>query len=166
MAKTISEINEKIKKGQAVVVNAEEIIDIVDEKGTKKASEEVDVVTTATFGPMCSSGAYFNIGHSKPKIKLGGGQVYLNKIPVYAGFAAVDFFQRSAMLCDFGYHCPIFEWIFRGVSHRYPVAPIEQADVPESLIVCMVRGLSVFAEKVFPVHTAERTEGFCRTKES
>jgi uncharacterized protein (DUF39 family) len=98
MAKTIAEINEKIKKGKVVVVNAEEIIDIVDKKGVKKASQEVDVVTTATFGPMCSSGAYFNIGHSKPKVKLGGGKVYLNDVPVYAGFAAVDVYIGATAL--------------------------------------------------------------------
>ena len=90
MAKTIKEINEKIKKGEAVVVTAEEIIDIVEKEGAKKAAQRVDVVTTGTFGPMCSSGAYFNIGHAKPKIKLGGGRTYLNDVPVYTGFAAVD----------------------------------------------------------------------------
>src|SRR4030043_341652 len=58
MAKTIEEINEKIKKGKAVVLTAEEIIDYAAEKGLKKAAQEVDVVTTGTFGPMCSSGAY------------------------------------------------------------------------------------------------------------
>ena len=89
MAKTIQEINEKIKKGKAVVITAEEIIDIVEKKGVERAAQEVDVVTTATFGPMCSSGAYFNIGHAKPKIKLGGGRAYLNDVPVYAGFTAV-----------------------------------------------------------------------------
>ena len=88
--RTIKEINEKIKKGNVVVVTAEEIIDIVDKKGVKQATQEVDVVTTATFGPMCSSGAYFNIGHTRPKIKLGGGRAYLNDVPVYTGFAAVD----------------------------------------------------------------------------
>ena len=71
--KTIREINEKIRAGKAVVVTAEEIIDIVAEKGLKKATQEVDVVTTGTFGPMCSSGAYFNVGHTKPRIKIGGG---------------------------------------------------------------------------------------------
>ena len=90
MAKTIAEINEKIREGKAVVVTAEEIIDLVKEKGTKQAAQEVDVVTTGTFGPMCSSGAYFNIGHSKPRIKLGGGRAYLNDVLAYAGFAAVD----------------------------------------------------------------------------
>jgi len=98
MAKTIKEINEKIKNGQVVVVTAEEIIDIVEEKGPKKAAEEVDVVTTGTFGPMCSSGIYFNIGHSKPKIKLGGGKCTLNDVPVYSGFAAVDLFLGATAL--------------------------------------------------------------------
>jgi uncharacterized protein (DUF39 family) len=92
MAKTIAEINEKIRKGQAVVVTAEEIIDIVEEKGAKKAAQEVDVVTTGTFGPMCSSGIYINIGHAKPRIKLGGGTCYLNEVPAYCGFAAVDIY--------------------------------------------------------------------------
>lgn len=100
MAKTIAEINEKIKKGSVVVATAEEIIDIVDKKGLKKAAEEVDVVTTGTFGPMCSSGAYFNIGHSKPKIKLGGGKVTINDVPVYAGFAAVDLYIGASALSD------------------------------------------------------------------
>ena len=36
-AKTIKEINEKIKSGKAVVVTAEEIIGIVEEKGIRKA---------------------------------------------------------------------------------------------------------------------------------
>ncbi len=100
MAKTLAEINEKIKKGEAVVVTAEEIIDLVDEKGIKKAAQEVDVVTSATFGPMCSSGIYLNIGHSKPKIKLGGGKAYLNEVPVYTGFAAVDIYLGATALPD------------------------------------------------------------------
>jgi len=100
MAKTIGEINEKIREGKAVVVTAEEIIDIVKQKGVRKVAQEVDVVTTGTFGPMCSSGAYFNIGHSKPRIKLGGGRVYLNDVPAYAGLAAVDIFIGANALPD------------------------------------------------------------------
>ncbi len=98
--KTITEINERIRKGQAVVVTAEEIIDVVKKKGVKKAAQEVDVVTTGTFGPMCSSGAYFNIGHSKPRIKLGGGRAYLNDVLAYTGLAAVDLFIGSNALPD------------------------------------------------------------------
>jgi len=100
MAKTIDEINEKIKEGKAVVVTAEEIIDIVRQEGVKRAAEKVDVVTTGTFGTMCSSGAYFNIGHSKPRIKLGGGRVHLNDVPAYTGFAAVDLFIGANALPD------------------------------------------------------------------
>jgi uncharacterized protein (DUF39 family) len=98
MVKTIEEINEKIRKGKAVVLTAEEIIDYASEKGIRKTAQEVDVVTTGTFGPMCSSGAYFNVGHTKPRIKLGGGKIYLNDVPVYAGFAAVDFFLGATAM--------------------------------------------------------------------
>jgi len=100
MAKTIAEINQKIKEGKAVVVTAEEIIGIVKQKGAEKAAREVDVVTTGTFGPMCSSGAYLNIGHTKPRIKLGGGRVYLNDVPAHAGLAAVDIFIGANALPD------------------------------------------------------------------
>jgi uncharacterized protein (DUF39 family) len=75
-----------------VVVTAEEIIGIVEEKGVEEAAREVDVVTTGTFGPMCSSGAFLNVGHAKPRIKLGGGVVHLNDVPAYTGLAAVDLF--------------------------------------------------------------------------
>jgi uncharacterized protein (DUF39 family) len=98
--KTIAEINEKIKKGQAVVVTAEEIIDIVKKKGIPGAAREVDVVTTGTFGPMCSSGAYINVGHTRPRIKIGGGRAYLNDVPVYTGFAAVDIYIGCTALPD------------------------------------------------------------------
>ena len=100
MAKTIDEINEKIKEGKAVVVTAAEIIDIVRKDGVKKAAERVDVVTTGTFGPMCSSGAYLNTGHSKPRIKFGGGRVSLNDVPAYPGFAAIDIFIGATALPD------------------------------------------------------------------
>lgn len=98
MSKTIAEINQKIKEGRVVVVTAKEMIGIVDEKGTEQAAREVDVVTTGTFGPMCSSGMYINVGHSKPKIKLGGGRCYLNDVPAYAGFAAVDIYLGATAL--------------------------------------------------------------------
>lgn len=100
MPKTIQEINEKIKNGEAVVCTAEEIIGVVDEKGAAKAAEIVDVVTTGTFGPMCSSGAYFNVGHTAPRIKLGGGKVSLNQVPAYTGLAAVDIYLGATALPD------------------------------------------------------------------
>jgi uncharacterized protein (DUF39 family) len=98
--KTVEQINEKIKKGKALVLTAEEVIDFVRHKGSKRAAEQVDVVTTGTFGPMCSSGAYFNVGHSKPRIKIGGGKAYLNGVPVYTGLAAVDILLGATAIPD------------------------------------------------------------------
>ena len=90
MAKTLDQINQRIKRGEAVVLTAEEVIGYAAEHGAERTARDVDVVTTGTFGPMCSSGAYFNLGHSKPRIKLGGGQALLNDVPAYTGLAAVD----------------------------------------------------------------------------
>jgi len=94
MAKTIAEINEKIKKGEAAVVTAEEIIDLVEEKGVEETARSVDVITTGTFGPMCSSGAFLNLGHAKPRIKIQ--RAWLNDVPAYAGLAAVDIYIGAA----------------------------------------------------------------------
>ncbi len=100
MARTIAEINEKIKKGQAVVVTAEEVIGIARKKGVAAAAKEIDVVTTGTFGPMCSSSAYMNLGHTKPRMKVGGGKVYLNDVPAYTGVAAVDIILGATAMPD------------------------------------------------------------------
>ena len=86
--KTYAEINERLKSGKAVVLTAEEIIPLVREKGARAAAAEVDVVTTATFGPMCSSGAFLNFGHSDPPIRMS--KIWLNDVPAHAGVAAVD----------------------------------------------------------------------------
>ena len=86
--KTFREINEKIKAGRAVVVTAEEMIDIVEKNGEVEAARKIDVVTTGTFSPMCSSGAFLNFGHTSPKIRAS--KVWLNDVPAYAGIAAVD----------------------------------------------------------------------------
>ncbi len=98
MGKTFDEINEKIKKGTVVVTTAEEIIDIVEEKGIKEAARQVDVVTTATFGPMCSTGAFINFGHSDPPIRMN--KVWLNDVPAYGGLAAVDAYIGATELSE------------------------------------------------------------------
>jgi uncharacterized protein (DUF39 family) len=92
MSRTLEEINDKIRSGSVVVVTAEEIIAIAREKGIKKAAREVDVVTTGTFSPMCSSGAFLNIKQPKEKMKFGGGWITLNGVPAYAGLAAADIY--------------------------------------------------------------------------
>ena len=88
ITKTIEEINKKIKQGKAVVVTAADMVDTVKTLGPEKAAAEIDVVTTGTFSPMCSSGAFINFGHTKPAIKAA--RVWLNGVPSYAGLAAVD----------------------------------------------------------------------------
>ncbi len=86
--RTLDEINEKIRKGKAVVLTAEEMTLLVKEQGAKEAFKKVDVITTATFGAMCSSGVFLNFGHSDPPIKMT--RVWLNGVPAYTGIAAVD----------------------------------------------------------------------------
>lgn len=88
ITKTVQEINAKIQSGDVVVVTAEEIIGIVKDEGPAEAARRVDVVTTGTFAPMCSSGVFINFGHSTPPIKAS--RVWLNRVPAYAGLAAVD----------------------------------------------------------------------------
>ncbi len=86
--RTIEEINKKIRSGKAVVVRADEMTEIVKQKGASAAAAEIDVVTTGTFSPMCSSGAFINFGHTKPAIRAS--KVWFNNVPAYGGIAAVD----------------------------------------------------------------------------
>ncbi|MBU4318307.1 MAG: homocysteine biosynthesis protein [Proteobacteria bacterium] len=96
--KTYQEINEKIKSGKVVVVTAEEMIEIVKGEGAVEAARQVDVVTTGTFAPMCSSGAFINFGHTTPPIKAS--KVWLNKVPAYGGIAAVDVYIGATETCE------------------------------------------------------------------
>lgn len=96
--KTYQEINEKIKSGKVVVVTAEEMIDIVKEDGSEEAARRIDVVTTGTFAPMCSSGAFINFGHTVPGIKAS--KVWLNNVPAYTGIAAVDCYIGATEPCE------------------------------------------------------------------
>lgn len=100
MKRSIEEINAKIRAGKVVVATAEEVVELARDKGVKQAAAQVDVVTTGTFGPMCSSGIYFNIKQSTPKIKLGGGRVTINEVPAYAGWAAADLCLGATALPD------------------------------------------------------------------
>jgi len=88
MVKTYQEINEKIKSGKAVVLTAEEVSELSKTAGPKEIAQKVDVVTTGTFGAMCSSGAFLNFGHASPPIRME--KITLNGIQVCGGLAAVD----------------------------------------------------------------------------
>jgi len=96
--KTYQQINEKIQAGDAVVVTAEEMIGLVKDQGPVDAARHVDVVTTGTFAPMCSSGAFINFGHSTPGIKAS--KVWLNNVSAYGGIAAVDCYIGATEPCE------------------------------------------------------------------
>ncbi|UCE92428.1 MAG: homocysteine biosynthesis protein [Methanobacteriota archaeon] len=77
-------------------MTAMEFKEYVRANGAGKAAKEVDIVTTGTFGAMCSSGAYFNVGHSDPPMKIQ--KAWLDGVPAYAGLAAVDLFLGATEL--------------------------------------------------------------------
>lgn len=92
------EINDKIKDGSVRVVTADKMTEIVKELGPEKAAREVDVVTTGTFGAMCSSGVFMNFGHADPPIKMQ--KVWLNDVEAYTGVAAVDAYIGATQLSE------------------------------------------------------------------
>lgn len=96
--KSYEEINNKIKQGKAVVLTAQEMTRLVSDEGVKNAFKKVDVVTTGTFGTMCSSGAFINFGHTKPKIKAS--KIWLNDVEAYGGLAAVDTYIGATQVQD------------------------------------------------------------------
>ncbi|AHW59390.1 Uncharacterized conserved protein, DUF39 family [Draconibacterium orientale] len=95
--KSYEEINQKLKAGKAVVLTAEEVAEMAKEMSPEEIVEKVDVVTTATFGAMCSSGAIINFGHADPPIRME--KIRLNGVPCYEGLAAVDSYI-GATACD------------------------------------------------------------------
>ncbi len=86
--KSIEQINHKIKNKQAVILTAKEFKALAETKSPDELADQVDVVTTATFGPMCSSGVFFNFGHTDPPMRME--QLSLNGVGAYGGIAAVD----------------------------------------------------------------------------
>ena len=95
--KSYEEINRKLREGKAVVLTAEEVAEMAKNASPKEIAEKVDVVTTATFGAMCSSGAIINFGHAEPPIRME--KIKLNGVPCYEGLAAVDSYI-GATACD------------------------------------------------------------------
>lgn len=97
--KTIAEINERIRQGKAIVLTADAMTKAVKEMGAEKAAQEVDVVTTGTFSPMCSSGMFFNFGQIEAPT-LRASKIWLNDVPCGAGVAAVDGFLGATEMRD------------------------------------------------------------------
>lgn len=96
--KSVMEINERIKDGSVRVVTADMMSEIVKDLGPEEAAREVDVVTTGTFGAMCSSGVFMNFGHADPPIKMQ--KVWLNDVEAYTGVAAVDAYIGATQLSE------------------------------------------------------------------
>jgi len=94
--RTVDEINEKIRKGDAIVLTATEMKKLVKDKGVTVAAKEVDVVTTGTLGAMCSSGAVINLGHADPPIKIQ--RAWLNNVEILHPGAAVDLFIGATVM--------------------------------------------------------------------
>lgn len=86
--KSFEDIIEKVQSGKATVLTAAEFKELGKTLSAKELVKKVDIVTTATFGPMCSSGAFLNFGHSDPPMRLE--KLSLNGVPAYGGIAAVD----------------------------------------------------------------------------
>lgn len=97
--RTVAEINEKIQNKKAVVWTADELKNKIQEIGITQAAKQVDVICTGTFEPMESSGALMNLGHTDPPIKIR--QCWLDGIPAYAGFGAVDIYLGASAMGDY-----------------------------------------------------------------
>jgi uncharacterized protein (DUF39 family) len=97
--RTIAEINEKICSKSATVWTVEELKNRVQDIGITAACKKVDVICTGTFEPMESSGALINLGHTDPPIKIR--QCWLDGIPGYAGFGAVDVYLGASAMADY-----------------------------------------------------------------
>lgn len=97
--RTLAEINQKIERGQAIVRTVEEVKAQVAEMGVAETAKIVDVVTTGTFEPMEASGAILNLGQTDPPIKIR--QCWLDGVPAYAGFGAVDLYLGASQLVEY-----------------------------------------------------------------
>ena len=96
--RTVEEINQKIRNGDVQVLTAEEMKKLVERSSVEVAFKEVDVVTTGTFGAMCSSGAVINLGHSDPPIKID--HAWMNDVEVCHPGAAVDLFIGATSMSE------------------------------------------------------------------
>ncbi len=146
--KTIAEINVRIQSGQAVVLNAAEMSETVKRLGKEQAAKEVDVVTTGTFSPMCSSGMLFNIGQPEQPV-MRSNRFWLNNVLCYGGIAAADgFIGATELAAD------------DPLNEPYPGAfPYGGAHVIEDLVAGKEVSLRAesYGTDCYPRRTLERT---------
>jgi len=100
--KSIDEINHKINKNTVVCLTASQAKNLVDQEGIKSLAERCDIVTTATYSPMCSSGVFINAGHTNPHMKMQ--RVFLDNVQAYGGIATADFYLGATQESDWDHH--------------------------------------------------------------
>jgi len=113
--RTIPEINAKITAGSANVLTVTQLKKKVQQEGISRCFAEVDVICTGTFEAIESSGAFINIGHTDPPIKIR--QCWLDGIPAYAGLGAVDLYLGATSMADYGIGGEVTEPEERGGGH-------------------------------------------------
>lgn len=81
MNKTCAEINEKIKSGKAQVLTAQEAKVLIKEKGLQYFTNNIDIVTFASFEMHTNALIYLSFGQTDPLIYFS--EVYINNVPAY-----------------------------------------------------------------------------------
>ncbi|MGZ7117286.1 MAG: methanogenesis marker 16 metalloprotein [Methanobacterium sp.] len=82
--RSIEEINQKIQRGEATVLTAEEVSNLVRE-GEEPKAEDVDVITTGTCGVMSGTAAIFHVKAGEPGSFKKAKKVFLNGVPGFPG---------------------------------------------------------------------------------
>lgn len=82
--RSIKEINQKIKQGDATVLTAEEVSNLV-RNGEEPKVEDIDVITTGTCGIMSGTAAIFHVKAGEPGSFKKAKNVLLNGVPGFPG---------------------------------------------------------------------------------
>lgn len=84
MARSFSEIKAKVDRGEAIVLSAQDVREILDE-GERLTLEDVDVVTCATRAIMSGTYAVFSFPVAKAGSFLRAKSAWLNGVPAEVG---------------------------------------------------------------------------------
>lgn len=82
--RSVEEINQKIERGEATVLTAEEVSNLVRE-GNEPKAEDIDVITTGTCGIMSGTAAIFHVKAGEPGSFKKAKSVLLNGVPGFPG---------------------------------------------------------------------------------
>lgn len=82
--KTVTEINQRLRRGEAVVLTAQEFKAGI-RSGRRYTPQDIDVVTTATRGIMSGTAAMFSVPVAARGVFLRAEQAWLNGVPAFPG---------------------------------------------------------------------------------